>query len=115
LTLPALPSTDRRSSSEAQHSDPFEGWVIKQPWPTRAECQNYPQHYFFGKEYEGKQRHRPSLTSVEIRRAKAICAVCPVMWDCYVHALENEEEYGIWGGTTRQERQDLRERLRETL
>jgi WhiB family transcriptional regulator, redox-sensing transcriptional regulator len=115
LTLPALPSTAERSSSEESISDPFAKWFNDQPWFVHSECQRYPQHYFFGKEYEGKQRHRPSLTSVEVRRAKAICAVCPVMWECFTHAIENEEEYGIWGGTTKQERQELRERLRKTL
>jgi WhiB family transcriptional regulator, redox-sensing transcriptional regulator len=63
---------------------------------------------FFGKEYHGWQRNRPSLTSVEIRRAKAICATCPVLWECFQWAMDNDEEYGVWGGTTRRERARLR-------
>jgi WhiB family transcriptional regulator, redox-sensing transcriptional regulator len=73
-----------------------------------AGCRGVDQDIFFGKEYHGEQRHRPSLTSIEIRRAKAICAVCPVLWDCFSYAMANEEEYGVWGGTTRRERQRLR-------
>jgi WhiB family transcriptional regulator, redox-sensing transcriptional regulator len=73
-----------------------------------AKCARMDQEIFFGGEYEGRRRHRPSLTSIEIRRAKAICAVCPVLWDCFQYAMENDEEYGVWGGTTRRERQRLR-------
>jgi WhiB family transcriptional regulator, redox-sensing transcriptional regulator len=74
----------------------------------RAKCATVNPDVFFGKEYEGAQRHRPSLTSIAIRRAKAICAVCPVLWDCFNYAMDNDEEYGVWGGTTRRERQRLR-------
>jgi WhiB family transcriptional regulator, redox-sensing transcriptional regulator len=69
-----------------------------------AKCRGMEQTVFFGHEYHGWQRNRPSLTSVEIRRAKAICATCPVLWECFQYAVEEEEEYGIWGGTTPRER-----------
>ena len=39
--------------------------------------------------------------------AKAICAECPIKLECLQHALETEEDYGIWGGTTPKERQAL--------
>jgi WhiB family transcriptional regulator, redox-sensing transcriptional regulator len=74
----------------------------------KAKCKGMNQELFFGKEYLGRQRHRPTLTSIEIRRAKAICAVCPVLQDCFDHAMEQDEEYGVWGGTTFRERQRLR-------
>jgi hypothetical protein len=66
------------------------------------------QDIFFGQEYLGDNRNRPSMTSVEIRRAKAVCATCPVLWQCYEYAMTNDEEYGVWGGTTRRERQRLK-------
>lgn len=75
----------------------------------RAKCIGMSQEIFFGKEYHGRQRHRPTLTSVDIRRAKAICAVCPVLQDCFNFAMEHEEEYGVWGGTTHRERERLRQ------
>lgn len=39
------------------------------------------------------------------RRAKAVCATCPVRSECLEHALTHDERYGIWGGLTRKERQ----------
>lgn len=40
-------------------------------------------------------------------KAKAICATCPVKADCLETALKNNEEYGIFGGTTPNERKTL--------
>lgn len=39
--------------------------------------------------------------------AKAICARCPVQVECLEYALENREQYGVWGGTTRDERKAM--------
>ena len=39
--------------------------------------------------------------------AKSFCSDCPIKSDCLDHAIKNEEQ-GIWGGTTDDERRDLR-------
>ena len=44
------------------------------------------------------------------RKAKAICAGCPVQADCLDRALENDERFGIWGGLTEKERRALKRR-----
>jgi WhiB family redox-sensing transcriptional regulator len=44
-------------------------------------------------------------------RAKAICKDCPVKLECLQHALDNDEA-GIWGGTTEKERRSLLRRRR---
>ena len=95
------------SSNKENGSLPW-AFIPNAEWQLEARCRDLPQHLFFGKEFEGKRRHRPSLTSIEIRRAKAICAICPVLEECFNHAMEYEEEYGVWGGTTHKERQRLR-------
>lgn len=41
------------------------------------------------------------------KHAKRICAVCPVIKECLEYALENEE-VGIWGGTSARERSKMR-------
>ncbi len=35
---------------------------------------------------------------VDIARAKAMCALCPLRFDCLQGALEREEPWGVWGG-----------------
>ncbi len=40
-------------------------------------------------------------------RAKRICDRCYVQAQCLTYALDHDEDHGIWGGTTPQERADL--------
>ena len=35
---------------------------------------------------------------VDIARAKAMCALCPLQESCLAGALEREEPWGVWGG-----------------
>lgn len=42
------------------------------------------------------------------KRAKAICAECPVVSECLEYALTTPERYGIWGGTSERERRTMR-------
>lgn len=39
--------------------------------------------------------------------AKAVCAVCPVKRECLQHALDTEERFGVWGGTSERERRHI--------
>lgn len=41
-------------------------------------------------------------------RAKEICAVCPLTYACLKTAVDNKEQYGIWGGATSQQRKLLK-------
>jgi WhiB family redox-sensing transcriptional regulator len=69
-------------------------------WRAQAACSGYPNSLFF-----------PSSDGVDegsIERAKAICAVCPVIDDCLEYALETNQRSGIWGGTSERERKSLR-------
>ena len=40
--------------------------------------------------------------------AKAICARCPVIAECLAYALEQREDFGIWGGKDERERRAIR-------
>lgn len=64
-------------------------------WPERAACKGMPDPdvmYPDDKDRKG------------IRRAKAICAQCPVMDACLTYALDHDMPFGIWGGLTDDER-----------
>jgi WhiB family redox-sensing transcriptional regulator len=43
-----------------------------------------------------------------VEPAKAVCAVCPVRERCLSYALETNQRFGVWGGTSAQQRQALR-------
>lgn len=40
-------------------------------------------------------------------RAKALCSGCVVRTECLADALDNEVEFGVWGGMTERERRAL--------
>jgi WhiB family redox-sensing transcriptional regulator len=48
----------------------------------------------------------------QIARAKTICAGCGVRRECLDFALAHDQAYGIWGGTTPEDRQRDRRRKR---
>lgn len=41
-------------------------------------------------------------------QARAVCATCPVQTECLQGALDRNERFGIWGGTSAHERIHLR-------
>jgi WhiB family transcriptional regulator, redox-sensing transcriptional regulator len=40
----------------------------------------------------------------EQKRARRICFGCPVQAECLAEALDNQIEWGVWGGKTERER-----------
>lgn len=70
-----------------------------QPWRAQAECRGTDPNAFIP---EG--RGSGELLYIESRQ---ICARCPVKTECLQYALDNGEDYGMWGGTTPQERKEL--------
>ena len=70
-------------------------------WRADGACAHADSDLFFPVSMRG-----PALT--QVARAKAICAGCPVSEQCLSFALEHEPGHGIWGGTTPEERQQVR-------
>jgi WhiB family transcriptional regulator, redox-sensing transcriptional regulator len=78
-------------------------------WQMHGSCRGMDSGVFFHPEGE----RGPARANRE-RRAKEICASCPVLELCRRHALEVHEPYGVWGGLSEAERDDLvRGRTRE--
>ena len=42
------------------------------------------------------------------RAARTVCAQCNVRAQCLEYALNNKEQFGIWGGTSERERRRIR-------
>lgn len=49
---------------------------------------------------------------IQIQEAKAVCAKCPVREACLNFAIATNQEYGIWGGASEEERRILRRHWR---
>jgi WhiB family redox-sensing transcriptional regulator len=75
-------------------------------WRESAACQRLDTEIFF-------PIGKTGLAIAEIRRAKAICARCPVRAACLAYAVETNQEYGIWGGYDEDERRLLRRQFRQ--
>lgn len=48
-----------------------------------------------------------SITRAAHLPAKTLCRSCPVITECLEVALDNSEEYGVWGGTDPTDRRRL--------
>lgn len=73
-------------------------------WRALAACRTADPELFFPVGSAG-----PMLPQIE--RAKRICRACPVQSDCLSWALRHSLIFGIWGGTTEDERQSVRRAL----
>jgi WhiB family redox-sensing transcriptional regulator len=74
-------------------------------WREQAACKHAAPELFFPIGTTG-------AAIEEIEAAKRVCATCPVQSQCLEFALFSRQEFGIWGGTTEDERRALLKRLR---
>jgi len=64
-------------------------------WQAQGLCRGVEPEVFF------------PISEEDAWRAKEICAACGVREACLVFSLTNRERYGVWGGVTEKERQDM--------
>src|SRR6476620_6558977 len=74
---------------------------------TPAACTAADPDLFYPPAYGGSHKN-------VVRAAKAVCARCAIRRECLERALADNEEIGIWGGTTPWERSLLPKRRRPT-
>lgn len=74
------------------------------PWMSKGLCrQSDPELWM------SKSAHHQS-------EARAIClSPCPVQQKCLAYAIERQEHFGVWGGSTEKERRQIRRRQRERV
>ena len=63
-------------------------------WVAQAACRACPEVFYTHK--------RTTLRDIEV--GLALCQGCPVRKPCLREALEHDEPWGIWGGTTEEQR-----------
>jgi len=64
-------------------------------WQENAACRGIEPEIFF------------PVSDEEAGPAKAICSTCEVEQLCLFFSFKNRERYGVWGGVTEKERQDM--------
>lgn len=74
-----------------------QGWA---DWRSAGACQQEDPDIFF------PMSKGPGL--VQLQRAKAVCAGCPVRAECLEFAVRTVQDHGVWGGTSEDERRALR-------
>ncbi len=70
-------------------------WV--EDWAPRAACRTATPDELF-------------VRGAEQNKAKQVCTGCPVRTECLAEALDNQIEWGVWGGMTERERRALLKR-----
>ena len=65
-------------------------------WRKRAACIGLDPEIFYPE---------PSFPPDEARK---VCASCPVSAECLDYALTSNERFGVWAGTTRRQRREMR-------
>jgi WhiB family transcriptional regulator, redox-sensing transcriptional regulator len=81
---------------------PANGMLLRRrDWLAHGACRDEDPDLFFPITSKGPAAR-------QILAAKAVCARCPVRSDCLDSALEDSYSYGVWGGTTEEERKAMR-------
>jgi WhiB family transcriptional regulator, redox-sensing transcriptional regulator len=74
-------------------------------WRSDATCRDLNPDLFFPVGVTG-------YAVEQIEAAKSFCRGCPAKEDCLEFAITTNQEYGVWGGTTEEERRVLRREWR---
>ena len=72
-------------------------------WRRNASCKDTDPELFFPIGTTGQ-------ALVQISEAKVVCDECAVRGKCLDFALETNQDWGIWGGMSEEERRDIRRR-----
>jgi WhiB family redox-sensing transcriptional regulator len=89
----------RRTMAPASAFAPLPRGADAWAWQLSARCRTEDPSVFFHPDGErGKAR------SQRQRKAKAICADCPVIVQCRKHSLTFGERFGTWGGLSEDDR-----------
>lgn len=94
--------TAKKGAAHGSHNRPaWQSWM----WQNDAACRGEDLVLFFGPDGE-----RQPERDIRERKARAICARCPVLRQCQDYSVNSFEQHGLWGGLTTDERKSERRR-----
>jgi len=78
--------------------------IASEVWHRQAACRasGVDPDLFYGRDPEN-----PNAARKRVRAAKRVCGRCPVRELCLADALARREPFGVWGGLSERERQEL--------
>ena len=76
-------------------------YMDMETWADQALCKTHPKKEWW---FPDQSNHLLG------EYAKKVCAECSVEEQCLEYALENDEQHGIWGGTTPKQRVRIKKR-----
>lgn len=74
-------------------------------WRELGSCRKLDTNMFFPIGQTGE-------AEIKIARAKNVCGSCPVVQQCLEFAITTNQEYGVWGGHSEEERRVVRRQWR---
>lgn len=74
---------------------------MEEEWQAEALCKAKSNSIWFPPESADRKK------KIDDAKAKSICKQCPVQQPCLEYAVANREYWGVWGGTTFEERKHL--------
>ena len=75
--------------------------IASDEWRRTAACRDTDPDLFFPVGTTG-----PAIEQID--NAKAVCATCEVKQPCLEFALTTNQDSGVWGGTSEEERRKIR-------
>ena len=85
----------------AQSRPLYELTLERDDWRDLAQCRDTDPDLFFPVGTTG-----PAIEQIE--NAKAVCRECEAQSLCLEYALSTNQDSGVWGGTSEEERRQLR-------
>lgn len=79
--------------------------IANDDWRSNSACRDTDPSLFFPVGTTG-------LAVEQIASAKAVCETCEVQEPCLQFALETNQDSGVWGGLSEEERRDIRRKAR---
>lgn len=58
--------------------------------------------------YADSQDEEEPYDDEHMEEAVAVCGTCPIQRECLLQALTNKEQFGVWGGFTPAQREQMR-------